>query len=349
MRRRFLVALILASVILSAAYGVYEFQLKPNLEWKGTVDSLVSSSKRLEIYNYATGSGIAFDRNSSMTGPVFEKILGYLKSSTLMKATEKTVVQGNTTVSVTIPLPHYSLTFELNDGSKLKLDLVTENGVGVIWFESESAIYEVQVSSDLVKLLEEEFFPTPTPDVSPYLAEFRSHPELFISHTTIVHVLFQDESGNRLGNLTSIYEVKREGYTLYLNINHSFTCDSSIQNLTFASGGVLCAGEGNFPIPGPTPIPQEVTLRNGETVILYKENKEIGGNWVYSQLGESWEYVSMKIDTCLRYFQIQFSDGRKWQSKEDRCLSPGFDGDLFAFLYLNKVEVETETIQIKTV
>jgi len=345
MRRRFLVALILASVILSAAYGVYEFQLKPELEWKGTVDLLVSSSKRLEIYNYATGSGTAFDRNSSMMGPVFEKILGYLKSSTLTKATEKTAVQGNTTVSVTIPLPHYSLTFELNNGSRLKLDLVTENGVGVIWFESESTIYEVQVSSDLVKLLEEEFFPTPTPDVSPYLAEFRSHPELFISHTTIVHILFQDESGNRLGNLTSVYEVKREGYTIYLNTNHTFTCDSSIQNLTFVSGGVLCAGEGKIPIPGPTPIPQEVTLRNGETVILYKESKE---NWVYSPLQESWEYISMKLNTCLRYVQIQFSDGRKWESRED-LRAPGFDGDLFAFLYLNKVEVETETIQIKTV
>ena len=348
MKRRLLVALILASVIVSAAYGVYEFQLKAELAWKGTVDLLVSSSKRVEIYNCATRSGISFDRNSSMLGPVYEKILGYLKSSTLKKATEKTVVQGTTTVSVTIPYPYgYLLTFELNDGSKLKLDLVTENGVGVIWFESESTIYEVQVSSDLVKLLEKEFFPTPTPDVSPYLAEFRSHPELFISHTTIVHILFQDESGNRLGNLTSVYEVKRDGYTIYLNINHSFTCDSSIQSLTFASGGVLCVGEGKFPVPGPTPIPHEVTIRNGETVILYKENKEVGGNWVYGQFGEGWEYVSMKIDTCLRYFQIQFSDGRKWESKEDLCLSPGFDGDLFAFLYLNKTEVETETIQIR--
>jgi len=341
MRRRFLVALILASVILSAAYGVYEFQLKRELTWKGTVDLLVSSSKRLEIYNYATRSGIMFDRNSSMLGPVFEKILGYLRSSTLMKATDKTVLQGTTTVSVTIPLPHYSLTFELNNGSRLKLDLVTENGVGVIWFESESAIYEVQVSSDLVTLLEEEFFPTPTPDVSPYLAEFRSHTELFISHTTILHILFQDESGGRLGNLTSVYEVKREGYTIYLNINHSFTCDSSIQNLTFVSGVFWCITEGTIPVPMPTPIPQNVTFRNGERAILYKGSDEFE---------ESWEYVQININTCLRYFQIQFSNGQKWEPGQDVYFCNGaVSGDLFAFLYLNKVEVETETVQIKTV
>jgi len=191
--------------------------------------------------------------------------------------------------------------------------------------------------------------PTPTglPTTSPYLAEFRSHPELFISHTTILHVLFQDESGNRLGNLTSVYEVKREGYTVYLNINHSFACDSSIENLTFVSGVVWAVTEGTIIVPMPTPIPQNVTLRNGETAVL--SHKE-WGSWEYRHFEESWEYVQINIISCLRYFQIQFSDGKKWEPGEDVYFCNGtVSGDLFAFLYLNKTEVETETIQIKTV
>jgi hypothetical protein len=185
--------------------------------------------------------------------------------------------------------------------------------------------------------------PTPTgiPTTSPYLAEFRSHPELFLSHTKILHILFQDESGNRLGNLTSIYEVKRDGYTLYLNISHSFTCDSSIQNLTFVSGVVWAVTEGTIIVPMPTEIPQNVTLRNGEGVILYKGSDDFE---------ENWEYVQINIISCLRYFQIQFSDGQKWKPGEDVYFCNGtVSGDLFALLYLNKVEVETETIQIKTI
>jgi len=221
------------------------------------------------------------------------------------------------------------------------------------WNVTVSMDYETIIETKTIFLADGEHkvlnftMPAPPPAVSPYLGEFRSHPELFISHTKILHILFQDESGNRLGNLTSIYEVKRDGYTLFLNINHSFTCDSSIQNLTFVSGVVWAVTEGTIPVPMPTPIPQNVTLRNGGTAIL--SHKE-WGSWEYQHFEESWEYVQININTCLHYFQIQFSDGQKWKSGENVYFcNGGVSGDLFALLYLNKVEVETETVQIKTV
>jgi len=190
--------------------------------------------------------------------------------------------------------------------------------------------------------------PTPTPDVSPYLAEFRSRPELFLSHTKILHILFQGESGNRLGNLTSIYEVKRDGYTLYLKINHSFTGDSTVQNLTFGFGVIWVVTEGTLPVPMPTPIPEDATLRNGESEIFYGKTAS-GQTKKSDEFEQNWEYVQINILSDIGYFRIQFSDEQNWESEENVYFRNGsVGGDLFALLYLNKVEVETETIQIKT-
>ena len=218
------------------------------------------------------------------------------------------------------------------------------------WNVTVSMDYETIIETKTIFLADGEHkvldftIPAPPPAVSPYLAEFRSHPELFMSHTTILHILFQDESGNRLGNLTSIYEVKRDGYMLYLNINYSFTCDSSIRNLTFDSGVVWAVTKGTIIVPMPTAIPQNVTLRNGVTVIFYRGSDDFE---------ENWEYVQINMISCLRHFQIQFSDGREWELGENVYFCNGTITeplcDLFAFLYLNKVEVETETVQIKTV
>jgi len=333
MRRRFLVALILASVILSAAYGVYEFQLKPSLKsssevgWKGTVDLLVSSADRVEIANY--GTGMSIDR----TDPLFERILGHLKSSTLMKATDKTVVQGTTTVSVTIPLPHYSLTFELNNGSRLKLDLVTENGVGVIWFESESAIYQVQVSSDLVKLCEE-VNPTPTPIVSPYLAEFRSHPENFMSYTKILYVLVNDKSGRTVANLTYALQFARINYTVRATLNCSLKAAPEVANVSFGVASCWLITEGTTPVPMPYPVAfaPTHTLRDGESVTIKPE--AVGNGF-----DEDWEWVQFSCIATLNKITVTFNDGHLF-TYDEVIETVNTGGDLFEFLHNNPVGTE---------
>jgi len=151
-----------------------------------------------------------------------------------------------------------------------------------------------------------------------------------------------------LGNLTSTYEVKRDGYTLYLNINHSFTGDSTVQNLTFGFGVIWVVTEGTLPVPMPTPIPEDVTLRNGESEIFYGKTAS-GQTKKSDKFEQNWEYVQINILSDIGYFRIQFSDEQNWESEENVYFRNGsVGGDLFALLYLNKVEVETETIQIKT-
>jgi len=173
----------------------------------------------------------------------------------------------------------------------------------------------------------------------PYVAEFRRHPELFASHTKILHLLFEDRSGGRLGNLTGLFEARRDGYTVYLNISYFFTCDPSIENLAFDSGVVWLVTEGPEPVPIPTTTPERLTLRDGKSKIFYIGVDEF--NW-------DWEYAQITILSDIGNFQIQFSEGGKWESKETYYFCNMCE-DLFAFLYLNKVEVETETVQIETV
>jgi hypothetical protein len=94
----------------------------------------------------------------------------------------------------------------------------------------------------------------------PYVAEFRRRPELFVSHMKILHILFEDRSGGRLGNLTGLFEVKRDGYTAYLNISYFFTCDPSIENLAFDSGVIWLVIKGPEPVPLPTTTPEHLKI-----------------------------------------------------------------------------------------
>jgi len=170
----------------------------------------------------------------------------------------------------------------------------------------------------------------------PYVAEFRRHPELFVSHTKILHILFEDRSGGLLGNLTGRFEVRRDGYTVYLNISYFFTCDPSIGNLAFDSGVVWLVTKGPEPVPIPTTTPEHLTMRDGKSKIFYIGVNEF--NW-------DWEYAQITILSDISNLQIQFSDGRMWKTGA-KCYFYNGGFDLFAFLYLNKTEVETETIQI---
>ena len=172
-----------------------------------------------------------------------------------------------------------------------------------------------------------------------YVAEFRRHPELFVSHTKVLHILFEDGAGGRLGNLTGLFEVRRDGYTVYLNISYFFTCDPSIENLAFDSGVVWLVTKGPEPVPIPTTMPERLTLRDGKSKIFYIGVDEF--NW-------DWEYAQITILSDIGDFQIQFSDGQMWKTGE-KYYFYNMGEDLFAFLYLNKTEVETETVQIKTV
>jgi len=173
----------------------------------------------------------------------------------------------------------------------------------------------------------------------PYVAEFRRHPGLFVSHTKILHILFEDRSGGRLGNLTGLLEVRRNGYTVYLNISYFFNCDPSIENLAFDSGVVWLVTKGTEPVPIPTTTPEHLTLRDGKSKIFYIGVNEF--NW-------DWDHAQITILSDISNFQIQFSDGQMWKTGAKYYFyNGGFD--LFAFLYLNKTEVETETVQIKTV
>jgi len=181
--------------------------------------------------------------------------------------------------------------------------------------------------------------PTGLPTTSPYLAEFRSHPELFMSHTRTLHILFEDESGSRIANLTGVQEVKRDGSTVNLTIHYSLVCDPSIENLTVDSCMLWLITEGPYPVPIPTPNTINLTLRNGEIKIFYNGLDEFG---------EKWEYALLTVVSDIKGFEIQFSKGGKWTS-EEKYYYFNIVEDLFECLYLNKTEVETETIQIKTV
>jgi len=179
--------------------------------------------------------------------------------------------------------------------------------------------------------------PTGLPTTSAYLAEFRSHPELFMSHTRILHILFEDESGGRVGNLTGVQEVKRDGYTVNLTIRYSLVCYPSIENLTVDSCILWLITEGPYPVPIPTPLPQNITLRNGETKLFYNGS---------DHFSKDWQYALITVVSDIKGFEIQFSKGGKWTSEEEYYYFNIVE-DLFELLYLNKTEVETETIQVR--
>jgi len=181
--------------------------------------------------------------------------------------------------------------------------------------------------------------PTGLPATSPYLAEFRSQPELFLSHTRILHTLFEDASGSRIANLTGVQEVKRDGYTVNLTMRYSFVCDPSIENLTIYSCMLWLITEGPYPVPIPMPGPQNITFRNGETKVFYNGS---------DHFSKDWQYPLITVVSDIKGFEIQFSKDGKWTSEEEYYYFNIVE-DLFELLYLNKTEVETETIQIKTV
>jgi len=176
--------------------------------------------------------------------------------------------------------------------------------------------------------------PTGLSTTSPYLAEFRSHPELFLSHTKILHILFEDESGSRIANLTGVQEIKRDGYIVNLTIHYSLVCDPSIESLTVDSCMLWLITEGPYPVPIPSPLPQNITLRNGESKIFYNGLDEFSGRW---------EYALITVVSDIKGFEIRFSKGGKWMFKKDYYYFNMVE-DLFALLYLNKTEVQTEIV-----
>jgi len=123
-------------------------ETKISLSWKKIVETIASNSERLKIECYATGMKISINKSSNY----FSQVIGLLETSHLEKLTSKTVVTGNMTGYVTIPYPYcYLLTFELNNGTKLILDLVPND---TIWYETKYFIYKIKTSPSLVELIE---------------------------------------------------------------------------------------------------------------------------------------------------------------------------------------------------
>jgi len=105
-------------------------------------------SKKLEIEYYATGARVSIDKSSDY----FNQIVNLLKTSHLEKLISKIVVTGNMTGYITIPYPYcYLLTFELNNGTKLTLDLVPSD---IVWYETKYRIYKIKTPSSLAELVE---------------------------------------------------------------------------------------------------------------------------------------------------------------------------------------------------
>ena len=138
---------IISSTIFYPGTKTTTFSRSDELEWREVVNLLLANSKKLEIEHCVTDARASIDEED----PMFKKILDFIESSTLKKATKKVIVIENRTCYVTIPYPYgYFLTFELRNGSKLKLNVVPE---GTIWFETETTIYEVNVSSGLLEII----------------------------------------------------------------------------------------------------------------------------------------------------------------------------------------------------
>lgn len=172
-----------------------------------------------------------------------------------------------------------------------------------------------------------------------------------MTHTQIIHVLFEDEEGNLLANLTGLFQAERVDYTVYATLNYSLTADPSIANITFKAGMNLIIVEGSPPPITPVPIPppplKTYTLQDGETVAI-----EMGG-WGSDDFEPDWEWVQFEAGVLIWFEEVGFADGyvsRDFEMGEKGQIDYPLDwvnyhGYLFPFLHNNPIE--TETIKLK--
>jgi hypothetical protein len=145
-----LIIIIIIIGIAILTFSIYFFSIrkisKEELEWKQTIQ-LLENSKKLEIEHYVTGEEAFINKSNFL----FNDIINFIKSSTIRRITSKKITIGNITTYVTIPYPYgYFLTFELKDENKIKFNLVGN----ILWFETESAIYEIEVNSNIENIIE---------------------------------------------------------------------------------------------------------------------------------------------------------------------------------------------------
>ncbi len=116
--------------------------------WEDAVRLIISESENVEVKQYTMKKGITFNRGDA----AFSQILHLLNNTKVVRETLKTKIVNNNTVSVTIPYVYdWFLTFRLRDSTLIKLDLVQlSESEATIWFETETTIYEVSVSHDLM-------------------------------------------------------------------------------------------------------------------------------------------------------------------------------------------------------
>jgi len=113
--------------------------------WDDAVRLIISESENVEVKQYTMKEGITFNRGDVPFG----KIVALLNSTKVIHETLKTKIVDNNTVSVTIPYVYdWFLTFRFRDSTPIRLDLVEFQGT--IWFETETTIYEVSVSHDMI-------------------------------------------------------------------------------------------------------------------------------------------------------------------------------------------------------
>lgn len=178
---------------------------------------------------------------------------------------------------------------------------------------------------------------------SPYLTMFRQEPELFRSHTKIIHVLFEGEDGKALGNLTGTLRFTRVNYTVHATLNYSLKADPGVSNITFGSGIVWLITEGATPVPMPFPLGKTYTLRDGESVSIEMRRSD--------DFEPDWEWAQFSAIAIVYNFEVGFVDGHVWRRGEmnrmyDLTYLLNTGEDLFQFLHNNPTETETMTLKV---
>jgi len=179
--------------------------------------------------------------------------------------------------------------------------------------------------------------PTPTPEfttVSPYLAEFRRHPELFVFYTKVLYVLVKDESGRTVANLTCVFQAIRINYTVRATLNCSLEAAADVANVSFGTAVCWLITEGATPVPMPLPIDDLHTLRHGESIAT---EPEAAGS--ASRFGENWTWAQFSCMVTLNRIKVAFTDGHVFTHDELIDLL-NTSGDLFEILHNNLVETE---------
>ncbi|MGD0331099.1 MAG: hypothetical protein ABSB40_11780 [Nitrososphaeria archaeon] len=116
----------------------------PN-SWSDVVNT-ISSCQSIVIESFNTGQNALMQRNDSLCG----QVISYLQDSNVTKMTSKiAVVDGKTRTALAAYEHDLTLSFELGNGSSIKLDLVGNT----IWYEDEFSVYKVSVNNSMYGLV----------------------------------------------------------------------------------------------------------------------------------------------------------------------------------------------------